>query len=242
VRIWRARFRVLGLNVAIIGALAGGGLTAGQAARGAPPARSASSDSAPNPGRLLGAVSCVGSSFCIGVGPDVDTLLFTGPYSQVWNGTTMRTLAVPARSPGLQGLFGISCTSAKNCVAVGGKDFGVGGQLSDEWNGSSWKILPVPEKGSSEELNGVDCTGARSCIAVGSGRNFAVAQTWNGTSWRPMPRPVVPHGDLLHRRRFGALSLAVSSRPARSGRNGPGARPGRCCRYPTRRPSTSAAR
>jgi hypothetical protein len=188
---------VLWSSVALIGALLGGGLTAGQAAYGALPAPSVPSGLSPTTGLLLGAVSCVGSSFCVSVGPDVDGLLFSTPYSQVWNGRTVRTLAVPGRNPHLTGLFGISCTSAKNCVAVGGEDFEDGGQLSDAWNGSSWNILPVPKKGSSDGLNGVDCTGARTCIAVGSGPNFAMAQTWNGTSWHLTPRPVVPHRTLF---------------------------------------------
>ncbi len=200
-------------SVALAGALVGGGLTAGQAAGqslglaagqslglaadGAPSARSASSGSPARSGSFLGAVSCVGSSFCMGVGPDIAALLFTTPYSQVWDGAKWRTVPVPARSPHETGLFGISCTSAKSCVAVGGQDFEDGGQLSDAWNGTSWTRLPVPEKGSADALSGVDCTSASRCIAVGSGPNFATAQTWNGRSWTLTPRPVIPHGAEL---------------------------------------------
>jgi hypothetical protein len=196
-RIRRARFRVFWASVTFIGILLACGLTAGQAARGAPSPRPAQSGFSPGRG-FLGAVSCVGSSFCIGVGPDIDGLLDSTPYSQVWNGTKVsRMLAVPARNPLLTGLFGISCTSTKNCVAVGGENFEDGGQVSDAWNGSSWTMLPVPKGGYSDALNGVACTGARTCIAVGSGPNFAMAQTWNGTSWRLTPHPVIPHRTLF---------------------------------------------
>ena len=195
VRLWRARFRAVGVSVALIGALAGGGLTAGQAVGGTRSARAASPDSLAMPGHFLGAVSCLGSSFCMGVGPDVDATVYTAPYSQVWDGARWRTIPVPNRNPHLDGLFGISCTSAKNCVAVGGEGPQRENELSDVWNGRSWKmLLPPPGAKDVSVLNGVDCTGAKACIAVGEGPNFALAQTWNGSSWRLMPRPVVPPG------------------------------------------------
>jgi hypothetical protein len=59
------------------------------------------------------------------------------------------------------------------------------------WNGSNWKLAPVPHpRGANYEayLDGVDCSAATVCTAVGSytpGTEGGppMAERWNGTSW-----------------------------------------------------------
>jgi hypothetical protein len=174
------------------GAALTGAMLAGGLAVGAP-----SSAQRGMPERSLGSVSCVGKSFCLGVGP-YGIQIEAGPtFSQIWNGTTWRTVAVPPSSESF-GLLGVSCTSTSNCIAVGGGRFNAGNQVSEAWNGSSWRTLRAPAVPGHSELNGVDCTSAGHCIAVGTGnaKNArALAQIWNGSSWS-LTSPVVPTGAI----------------------------------------------
>ena|SRR5712691_476884 len=188
------------------------GLAVGPVAQAAQPHTAASNPQQGMPERSLGSVSCVGASFCLGVGP-YGSQIGAGPtFSQIWNGTTWRTVSVPSPRPFGFGLGGVSCTSAKNCIAVGGKGFNLGGQLSDAWNGGSWRALPAPTINGRSELVGVDCTAARHCIAVGTGNNGRVgqvlAQIWNGTSWS-LTSPVRPKGSIQSS--FQAISCPRSS-------------------------------
>jgi hypothetical protein len=172
-------------------------LAGGPVAHAASPATAPFSAQKGMPERSLGSVSCVGASFCVGVGP-YGTQIEAGPtFSQIWNGSTWRTVAVPPSSENF-GLLGVSCTSAKACVAVGGRRFNAGNQVSEAWNGTSWRTLPAPAITGHSELNGVDCTAASHCIAVGTGnaKSAAVlAQIWNGHSWT-VTSPIVPTGSI----------------------------------------------
>jgi hypothetical protein len=194
-----ARIRALWASVAITAALLAGGLVTGSAALGAQPAGSVRPAATPMyhpaPERSLGDVSCVGASFCLGVGPYGDQVGSGNTFSQIWNGSAWRTVAVPS-SNNSQGLFGVACTSTRNCLAVGGQTYDQGSQLSDHWNGSSWKMLPAPSVSGHSQLTAVACPAASKCIAVGTGgtkTRSVFAQTWNGASWT-VSTPVGPAG------------------------------------------------
>lgn len=64
-------------------------------------------------------VSCTSATSCVAIGDDVNPALPT-PAAWHWDGTvwTIRTLPVPPDAVGAQ-LFGVSCTSAVLCTAVG---------------------------------------------------------------------------------------------------------------------------
>jgi hypothetical protein len=186
-----------------------GGPAAGRAAVRAQPAEPAGPASYfPPPSGSLGSVSCVGASFCLGVGPyGVDVGRPT--FSQIWNGTSWRTVTVPSNPS--DGLFGVACRSARYCLAVGGVGYNEGSQLSDEWNGKSWRKLPPPEIPGNSELTGVACPAAHECIAVGTSGfpgSTAAAQVWDGTSWA-VTAPAIPAGA-----RFSALSGVACSGPS----------------------------
>lgn len=143
----------------------------------------------PNVAGTLEAVSCLGKSFCIGVGnPGF------GPgatFSQIWNGKTWQTVPVP--SPGLSySLAGVSCFSAMNCLAVGSSALDHG-QVSDAWNGKTWRMLPVLAGLGFPELTGVACPAASYCVAVGVSRtsDTPIAELWNGKAWSQLA-PVEP--------------------------------------------------
>jgi hypothetical protein len=143
--------------------------------------------------RSLGAVSCVGRSFCLGVGPDQATEFGTPTFSQLWNG---KAWLAPTAVPGPGGddaLLSVSCASSRNCVAVGGSL--ANGPLSDAWNGRTWRKLPVLDRPQAAILSGVDCPAANRCMAVGAAVSGAWAQLWNGKSWTNL-KPLIPAGAI----------------------------------------------
>jgi hypothetical protein len=102
-----------------------------------------------------------------------------------------------AHAPSASGsnlLNDVSCTTASFCVAVGQQNSGAGGgSLVEQWNGSSWAVVPsvnVPAT-SDDNLVSVSCVGPSFCMAVGSSGLGAVAETWNGTAWT-LATPVIP--------------------------------------------------
>jgi hypothetical protein len=128
-------------------------------------------------GTLNAGVSCTSSSACMSAGfsygKKTDRLLGEG-----WNGHTWATQ--PYSSPAVSGEpYGISCTWAKDCTAVGVRDNGM--TLAEHWNGRKWSAVATKHDGS---LNGVSCPATGNCTAVGSNANGkALAAHWNGKSW-----------------------------------------------------------
>jgi hypothetical protein len=91
-------------------------------------------------------------------------------------------------------------------MAVGSyvKASGAGVTLAEQWDGSRWRIQPVPSPAgaAASALNGVSCTSPSACEAVGvtfsrSGTRGAVAERWNGTRWQIQPVPSPGGGYLV---------------------------------------------
>ena len=142
----------------------------------------------------------------VGAGAVVVALgLVTGPVS---SGATTPLTSPPtvsasnwtnANAPSAVGsnfLNDVSCTTASFCVAVGEQNSTAGGgTLVEQWNGSSWAVVPsvnVPAT-SGDNLMSVSCVGPSFCMAVGSSSLGAVAETWNGKVWT-LATPVIPTG------------------------------------------------
>jgi len=107
--------------------------------------------------------------------------------------------ATAAVAPGDE-LFGVSCVSTTNCLAVGENlngDGGNGTPLTEKWNGSKWTstaALKLPAGGKGGGLSDVACKSASECVAVGdyvkSGTSFfALAAKWNGKTWTTFTAP-----------------------------------------------------
>ena len=105
-------------------------------------------------------------------------------------------------------LFGMSCTSATACTAVG--DFhnssGVDVPLAERWNGSSWARQSTPNATGAQgsQLTGVSCSSATACTAVGTSTTSAgvqatLAERWNGSGWavQSTPNPTGAHDTEL---------------------------------------------
>ncbi len=142
--------------------------------------------------RSLGGVSCTGPSFCMGVGPYGEQGVDAPTFSQIWNGKAWQApVAVPAGPHLFDRLVSVSCASARNCVAVGSAFERP--QVSDAWNGRTWRELPAL---TGAQLLAVACPAAGECIAVGDGATGVWAQLWNGTNWSQQA-PVVPAGSAV---------------------------------------------
>jgi hypothetical protein len=79
-----------------------------------------------------------------------------------WNGHkwSIQTTPNPSRvSP----LYGVFCTSANACIAVGGPQ-----ALAERWNGQVWSLQSLPQLGKYAALGGVSCPAKSRCTAVGA--------------------------------------------------------------------------
>ncbi len=105
-------------------------------------------------------------------------------------------------------LFGVSCTSASRCLAVGTTQSGSGPQWNESlrFNGKKWSELSPLQPGSFDVLSSISCTSGSNCWAVGneatlnaSGATTTVnqAQWWNGQTWAAFstPQPGGTGGD-----------------------------------------------
>jgi hypothetical protein len=146
----------------------------------------------------LRAVSCASASFCVAVGESFATPGRT--LALQWNGSVW-TIAVTAdASPvNYDYLSGVSCKSASFCVAVGAASDGFSPQtLVEQWNGSSWSIVPSPSPSAHQTsgLQAVSCPGASYCVAVGTQNpgphNVSLVEQWNGSAWSIVPSPSAP--------------------------------------------------
>jgi hypothetical protein len=96
-------------------------------------------------------------------------------------------------------LAGVSCTSASNCIAVGGRSptsSSPAANLAEKWNGTKWSVLttPSPTGSAGTAFYSVDCTSAKNCLAVGyydtaSHSLLPNAEQWNGTKWSLLTVP-----------------------------------------------------
>jgi hypothetical protein len=144
-------------------------------------------------------VSCVSVTHCVIAGIIEDRLGET-PLLALWNGKALSTMKADARFPA--GFVGLSCASAKSCVAVGTwftgpADLGYYGI----WNGTVWRgarVRPQPKAMAVSSPLAVSCAVPTQCLAVGYYRapvkgdypNRALAEFFNGKSWTRLSVPV----------------------------------------------------
>ena len=128
-------------------------------------------------GTLTAGVSCTSSSACMAAGYaySAKTVRLLG---EGWNGRTWSIQ--PDSTPATAGEpFHISCTWAKDCIAVGERNSGM--TLAEHWNGRRWSAQTTKHTG---ELDGVACPATGNCTAVGwNAAEKALAAHWNGKAW-----------------------------------------------------------
>jgi len=146
---------------------------------------------------LLTAVSCSAPSACTAVG-DFAGRSGSGALAERWNGSAWRIQPAAGRViPSGSALSGVSCPTARSCIAVGGAQGGASGvTLAEIWNGATWRLLPSPNPSNTvaSTLDSVSCRSAGRCMAVGfdrlaPGGYATLIERWNGTSWRILMSP-----------------------------------------------------
>jgi hypothetical protein len=146
----------------------------------------------------LDGVSCPATGNCTAVGWNNASKVLAAH----WNGKSWSDESAVSPQPA-SFLQSVSCPSSTACIAVGTAGTYSGSALAsaplaEQWNGSSWTALTVPDpfpSGNLAELNSVSCTSATSCMAVGDDANAAgtadttVAAQWNGATWTIVSTP-----------------------------------------------------
>jgi hypothetical protein len=143
-------------------------------------------------GAVLSGVSCVSRRACAAVGSYTDAAGTQLPLAERWDGAAWHTepASAPHAAHGAE-LVGLSCTSARACVAVGDFTTAAGRErpLIERWNGSTWSVVSgqLPRGTREAHLSGVSCSSSRACTATGgyskTGPQVVLVERWNGTRW-----------------------------------------------------------
>jgi hypothetical protein len=154
--------------------------------------------SSPSPGSVsnsLNGVFCTSANNCVAVGSYANGSGSDESLVESWNGTNWSVTSTPDPGSGGNTLYGVSCTSSSDCVAVGNDVDGSTQTLVESWNGTAWSVASSPSPGSGDiELDGVSCTSSSTCVAVGydtngSGVTQTLVESWNGTAWSVASSP-----------------------------------------------------
>jgi hypothetical protein len=147
---------------------------------------------------LITDVSCASAASCVAVGAVLSGSGNSGfGFTETWKGKAW-TVAKVASPKGitLSFLFGVSCPTAHNCVAVGAAGTSKSGSATAmSYNGKAWsrQAVPAPGKGKSDAFEGVSCLSAANCVATGqigatnSSNPSPLSGIWNGKAWRLVP-------------------------------------------------------
>jgi hypothetical protein len=137
----------------------------------------------------LDGVACTSPTSCEAVG---DSMLSASDtfrsLAEHWDGTAWRIqpTANPAGANPVY-LFGVSCSAATACTAVGEYESHQATllPLAERWNGTAWALqsVPNPAGAAGTQLNSVACPTATVCSAVGASAGRTLAERWNGTVW-----------------------------------------------------------
>jgi hypothetical protein len=160
----------------------------------------------PSPGGVTGIdvlsdVSCVSAAFCIAVG-SYGPVNLNNSLIESWNGSRWSVMPSPRGSGSGAVLNAVTCLAVTDCMAVGNY-FTPAGQdrtLAATWNGTTWAVVPTPNRGPVGNVNdfnslgGVFCLPATDCAAVGSWSTAQAVQktlveSWNGARWTVVPSP-----------------------------------------------------
>ncbi len=120
---------------------------------------------------FLETVACNSASDCWAVGEYFDTS--NARYRTLieqWNGSAWSIVASPNVGNDHNDLYGVTCTSASQCWAVGFYYNSAAYQtLIEQWNGGAWSIVTSANTSTTlgNHLYSVSCTSASDCRAVG---------------------------------------------------------------------------
>jgi hypothetical protein len=183
-----------------------------------------------------GVISCVSASSCVAAGYYTDTSGNTDGFAETlsggtWTAATLPTTGLnPAASPSTyMQPFGVSCSSAGSCVAVGyyTDASGNGDAFAETLSGGTWTAATLPTAGLNPAASpstfmrstGVSCSSAGSCVAVGwyldtSGNIDGFTETLSGGTWTAVTLPTTglnPASDSSNVKPFGVSCPSAGS-------------------------------
>jgi hypothetical protein len=168
----------------------------------------------------LNGVTCAAANFCTVVGfweyqkwycnngqptcnclvrPYCHEVFHASTLAEQWNGSDW----VVEPTPGTGELYGVSCPTETDCIAVGEQ----GAPFAVQWNGSTWSARTIPDSAAGN-LHEVACTAVANCVAVGDNGGVTLAAGWNSTSWS-IQQSVNPKGAATAQ--FAAVSCPTST-------------------------------
>ena len=156
-------------------------------------------------------VSCASATSCMAVGDSYECVpivqgdgtsfacLPSEMLVESWNGTNWSIDTTPNENE-TDGLFGVSCLAATQCVAMGvssNTSTGADEALVESWNGTSWSVAYGPTlSGTEANADSVSCVSFTNCMGVGFSfdpspgvQEETLALSWNGTTSSVVPTP-----------------------------------------------------
>src|SRR5215469_12755146 len=186
--------RVAAIVPVLLAAIAVAGPAAAPASASVPAVASVRGWSvAPSPNPMiptgqLNWLSCPDASWCMAVGTYVKASGAGVTLAERWNGSAWRLVPIPSPAGGaFTQMLGVSCVSRSACEAVGGTEPrpGVSRAVAEQWDGTRWRMQPVPTPAGGGYLVGVSCTSTSSCMAVGGPLSVtpgkALTERWDGS-------------------------------------------------------------
>ncbi len=140
----------------------------------------------PGPYAVLTDVSCTttGGTLCIAGGEYGESEANTTHAFLAKSDGSGWSVAVTVHAIAANASFfsGVSCSSDRQCAAVGTYDVaGEGSLLDDNWNGSTWTLLHA----ARPTAVAVSCLSATNCDDLGSS---GYVWTWNGSAWTQLAK------------------------------------------------------
>lgn len=142
------------------------------------------------PYSYLQGISCYSASACTAVGYVKTGTEASSPLVERYNGSEWTTQTAPSPSGFARAyLYGVSCSSASDCWAVGkaahtaseeAEGKGSPTALVEHWNGSAWTVASLGT--APTQLMEISCSSPTSCVAV-SGLKESVVERLVGTTW-----------------------------------------------------------
>ncbi len=143
-------------------------------------------------GGFFNDVAAISSTDAWAVGWYYDSNNLSRTLIEQWNGTSWSIIPSPNQGNVGDVLNGVAAVSSTDVWAVGGYEDSnyLYHTLVEQWNGTSWSIIPSPDKGTyGGELSGIAALSATNIWAVGNYDIYAgtLVEHWNGSQWSIVP-------------------------------------------------------
>lgn len=155
-------------------------------------------------GNALSGVAAASATNVWAVGSYLNSNGTSQTLTEHWNGKSWKIVSSPDPGQGPDYLNAITrIPGTKQFMAVGFYVDNTGAEqtLIEQWNGTSWQVVPSPSAGSSNDLYGVVALSASNIWAVGTigpSRQLVDFIHWDGTSWSTVTAQNIGFGPDLN--------------------------------------------